>query len=53
VTVKVGLPFILLWSFSWTERKLVMPENEVLRKMFEPNEYQVRGEWRKLQMWAL
>jgi len=50
VTVKVGLPFILPRSFSWTERRLVMLENKVLRKMFEPNEYQLRGGWKKLQM---
>jgi hypothetical protein len=50
VTVKVRLPFMLFLSFFWTERRLVMLENEVLRKMFKPNEYQVREGWRKLQL---
>jgi hypothetical protein len=30
------------------ERKLMIFENRVLRRIFEPKRYEVTGEWRKL-----
>jgi len=48
------LPVILYgcetWALTlWEERRLKVFGNRVLRRIFGPKRYEVRGEWRKLR----
>jgi hypothetical protein len=49
----VSLPVVLYGSETWSvtlreEYRLRVPENRVLRKIFEPKRDEVTGEWTKL-----
>jgi hypothetical protein len=38
------------WSLTpWEERRLMVLESRVLRRIFRPKREEVKGEWRKLQ----